>query len=462
VTPERYRSVNPATEEEIASYPIESETAIEGAIGGAQAAFGEFARRPVGERARLLVAVARRLDERTAELARLMALEMGKPLAQGEAEVRKCAWGCRYFAEHGEEFLAPERREAEGAEAWVVSEPLGPLLAIMPWNFPFWQFFRFAAPALVAGNTVLLKHAPSTPDCARAIEGLLRDAGAPEGVLRNVFLSNEQTARVIADDRVAGVTLTGSTTAGRAVAEVAGRHVKHVVLELGGSDPFVVLDDADLNRAVAAAVEGRCQNSGQSCIAAKRILVHDSRLAEFRERFVAAMEALVVGDPRDPGVDVGPLARADLRERLEGQVRASVARGAEILCGGARPMRRGWYYPPTVLARVPAGSPAADEELFGPVATLGSFASDEDAVALANASRYGLGATVWTRDLPRARRLVPAIRAGAVFVNGLVKSDPRLPFGGVRDSGLGRELGREGLLEFVNRKTVWIAGSDRG
>jgi succinate-semialdehyde dehydrogenase / glutarate-semialdehyde dehydrogenase len=455
VTPSPYRAVNPATEEEIASYPLEADAAIARALDGASTAFSSHSRAPVAERARVVLAVARALDERVAELARLMALEMGKPLAQGEAEIRKCARGCRYFAENGAGLLAPQRRESDGSEAWVVAEPLGPILAIMPWNFPFWQFFRFAAPALVAGNTVLLKHAPGTPGCGRAIEALLREAGAPEGLVRNLYLSNEQAARVVADDRVRGVSLTGSTAAGRAVAEVAGRHVKHVVLELGGSDPFVVLDDADLERVVPRAVEARCQNSGQSCIAAKRFLVHESRLSEFRERFVAAMSAQVVGDPLDPGVQIGPLARADLRERLERQVQALVDSGAELLCGGTRPRRRGWYYPPTVLARVPRAAPA-DEELFGPVAMLGSFGSEDEAVELANATRFGLGASIWTADVDRARRLVPSIRAGSVFVNGLVKSDPGLPFGGTGDSGLGRELGREGIHEFVHLKTVWI------
>ncbi len=452
-----YRSINPTTEDELAAYPAHSDAELERALADAVAAFGDFGRRPVAARARLVATVGAWLDEQRAELARLMALEMGKPVAQGIAEIRKCAWGCRYFAESGEAFLAPSPRESDGSEAWVAAEPLGPVLAIMPWNFPFWQFFRFAAPALVAGNTILLKHAPSTPRAPWRSSRLFHDAGAPPGVLRNLFLSNEQVARAIADDRIAGVTLTGSTAAGRAVAEVAGRHLKHAVLELGGADPFVVLDDADLDRAVPAAVEARCQNNGQSCIAAKRILVQRSRLDAFRDAFVAGMRGRVVGDPLVPGVDIGPLARRDLRDRLEAQVAQSVAMGSEVLCGGSRPTGRGWYYPPTVLERVPPGSPAAREELFGPVATLGAFDTDEEAVALANATRYGLGASLWTDDLARARRLVPAIRAGVVFVNGVVKSDPRLPFGGTKDSGLGRELGREGMLEFVQRKTVWIA-----
>jgi succinate-semialdehyde dehydrogenase/glutarate-semialdehyde dehydrogenase len=456
VTSSVYRAVNPATEEEVASYPIETEAAIEQALQTASAAFSSHARQPIAERGRLVASIARALEARASELSRLMALEMGKPLAQGDAEIRKCAWGCRHFAEQGPALLEPERRESDGREAWVSPEPLGPVLAIMPWNFPFWQFFRFAAPALVAGNSVLLKHAPSTPGCARAIEEIVREGGAPDGLVQNLFLSNEQAARVIADDRVRGVTLTGSTAAGREVAAVAGRHVKHVVLELGGSDPFVVLDDADLERVVPKAVEARCQNNGQSCIAAKRMLVAASRLDEFRERFVRAMSAQVVGDPLAAGTAIGPLARADLRERLEQQVRASVERGAELLCGGARPARRGWYYPPTVLERAPRGTPAADEELFGPVATLDAFRSDEEAVVLANGTRFGLGASLWTADVERARRLVPEIRAGSVFVNGVVKSDPRLPFGGVGDSGVGRELGREGLHEFVSHKTVWI------
>ena len=452
-----YRSVNPATEDELASYPCHSGSEVEQALAGAVASFADFGRRPVTERARLVAGVGRWLDERADELARLMALEMGKPVAQGIAEIRKCGWGCRYFSENAEAFLAAEPRESDGSEAWVTAEPLGPVLAIMPWNFPFWQFFRFAAPALVAGNTILLKHAPSTPQCALAIEGALTAAGAPPGVVRNLFLSNEQVAQAIGDSRVAGVTLTGSTAAGRAVAEVAGRHIKRTVLELGGADPFVVFPDADLDRAVPAAIEARCQNSGQSCIAAKRIFVHRSRIDAFRAAFVDGMRSRVVGDPLLPGVDLGPLARADLRDRLDEQIARSVALGAEVLCGGSRPEGRGWYYPPTVLEGVAPESPAAQEEMFGPAATLGTFDTDSEAVALANATRYGLAASLWTGDLERARRLVPAIQAGVVFVNGMVRSDPRLPFGGTKDSGLGRELGREGMLEFVRRKTVWIA-----
>jgi len=452
-----YRTLNPTTEEEVARYDLHTDSAVDAALASSARAFDAWRETAVAERGASLERAAELLESESSLLARLMALEMGKPLAQGEAEARKCAWGCRFYAGSAEAFLRAEPRATEGASAWVRREPLGPLLAIMPWNFPFWQFYRFAAPALAAGNTVVLKHAPSTPQCALAIEDLMRRAGFPVGVVQNLFLSDDQAARVIADDRVRGVTLTGSTRAGQAVAALAGRHVKPAVMELGGADPFIVLDDADLAEAVRAGVDARCQNSGQSCIAAKRFLVQRGIAAAFRESFVAAMTARRVGDPLESGIDIGPLARADLRDRLDEQVRRSLEAGARALCGGARPPGRGYFYPPTVLAEVRAESPAAEEELFGPVAALVEFGRDDEAVALANATRYGLGASLWTRDRERAHRLVPRIEAGSVFVNGLVKSDPRLPFGGVKDSGFGRELGREGLDEFVNLKTVWMA-----
>ena len=326
----------------------------------------------------------------------------------------------------------------------------------MPWNYPLWQFFRFAAPALMAGNTVLLKHAPSTPRCALAIVDILRSAGFPEPAVQSLFLTNEQAAVLIADARVRGVTLTGSTRAGGEVAATAGRQLKTMVMELGGSDPFVVFEEADFDRAVEVGVAARCINSGQSCVAAKRFLIQRSIFDAFSERFVAAMQAQTIGDPTDPSVEIGPLAREDLRDGLAEQVARSLDAGARVLCGGSPPARKGFLYPPTVLDRVDPASPAATEELFGPVAALMPFAEESDAIELANATRYGLGASVWTEDRARADRMIDELQAGSVFVNGLVKSDPALPFGGVKDSGFGRELSREGTLEFVNAKTVWI------
>jgi succinate-semialdehyde dehydrogenase/glutarate-semialdehyde dehydrogenase len=452
----KYQTVDPATGRLAREYPFASETDRRAAIDRAAVALASWRDTSPDHRAQHLVRAAEALDARATELARLMALEMGKTLAEGEAEIRKCATGCRYFAEHGPGFLAPVPHASDGLSAHVRHDPLGPILAIMPWNFPFWQFFRFAAPALVAGNVALLKHAPGTPGCALAIEGLLANAGFPEGAVQSLFLSNEQAADTIADPRVRGVTLTGSTRAGREVAATAGRWLKPSVLELGGSDAFVVLDDADLDRAIEVGVASRCLNNGQSCIAAKRFLVQAAVYERFRDGFVAGMRARVMGDPRDRTTTLGPLARRDLRDTLARQVEDSVRAGARVLCGGEVPEGEGFFYPATVLDDVPPDSPAATEELFGPVAALFPFDTEDDAVALANGTPYGLGASVWTRDPSRAERLVPRIEAGAVFVNGLVKSDPRLPFGGVRDSGWGRELARDGVLAFVNRKTVWI------
>jgi succinate-semialdehyde dehydrogenase/glutarate-semialdehyde dehydrogenase len=408
------------------------------------------------ERAAFLGRLAEALEGEAPALAETMAIEMGKPFAQGVAEARKCAWVCRHYAEHGAAMLAPERRESDGARAEVRYEPLGVVLAIMPWNFPLWQLVRFAAPAWTAGNAVLLKHAPNTPRCALALERLAAAASGDADLLVNLFLSNEQVAELLGRSEVAAVTLTGSSRAGRAVGALAGGNLKPSVLELGGSDPFVVLDDADLSRAVQVGVAARCQNSGQSCIAAKRFLVQAAVYDRFRELFVATMEAQRVGDPRVEGTAIGPLARLDLRDLLVAQVADALAHGARLLCGGSVPDGPGFFYPPTVLEGVPPAARAFREELFGPVACLYRFESDDEAIALANGTEYGLGASVWTADPARAERFVRAIEAGSVFVNGMVKSDPRLPFGGVKASGYGRELGVEGARAFVNVKTVWV------
>ncbi len=452
-----FRSVNPATGEVLETFEETAPAAIDDILERADVASREWRRRPVTERAERLRAAGRVLRERKDEYARTMALEMGKPLAQGVGEAEKCAWVCDFYAEHGATLLADEPRPSDATRSYVRFEALGPVLAIMPWNFPFWQVFRFAAPALVAGNASILKHAPNVPRCAVEIETVFHDAGFPDGLFRAVFLSNEGAGRVIADGRVRAVTLTGSDRAGSQVAEQAGRHLKKTVLELGGSDPFIVLDDADLERAAATAAEARLINSGQSCIAAKRFIVVDHVADAFLERFTTAMRARKVGDPLDPATQVGPQARLDLREKLHSQVQESVKRGAQVILGGQLPVGRGAFYPPTVLFAVEPGMPVFDQETFGPVAAVIRAKDEVDAIRVANASAYGLGAAVWTRDAQRGERVAREIEAGSVYVNGLVKSDPRLPFGGVKRSGYGRELSKEGLREFVNVKTVWVA-----
>jgi len=452
-----FQSVNPATGEVLETFEETAPDALTGILERADVASRDWRRRPVTERAERLRAAGRVLRERKEAYARTMALEMGKPLTQGAGEAEKCAWVCDYYAEHGPALLADEPRPSDASRSYIRFEALGPVLAIMPWNFPFWQVFRFAAPALVAGNAGILKHAPNVPRCAVAIEEVFRDAGFPDGLFRAVFLSNEGAGSAIADGRVRAVTLTGSDRAGSQVAEQAGRHLKKTVLELGGSDPFIVLDDADLERAARTAAEARLINSGQSCIAAKRFIVVEHVADQFLERFTSEMRARKVGDPLDPTTQVGPQARLDLRENLHRQVQESVQRGAQAILGGQLPRGRGAFYPPTVLVAVEPGMPAFDQETFGPVAAVIRAKDEADAIRIANASSYGLGAAVWTRDAQRGERVAREIEAGSVFVNGLVKSDPRLPFGGVKRSGYGRELSVEGLREFVNVKTVWVA-----
>jgi len=452
-----FQSVNPATGEVLETFEETAPDALTGILERADVASRDWRRRPVTERAERLRAAGRVLRERKEAYARTMALEMGKPLAQGAGEAEKCAWVCDYYAEHGPALLADEPRPSDASRSYIRFEALGPVLAIMPWNFPFWQVFRFAAPALVAGNAGILKHAPNVPRCAVEIEAVFRDAGFPDGLFRAVFLSNEGAGSAIADGRVRAVTLTGSDRAGSQVAEQAGRHLKKTVLELGGSDPFIVLDDADLERAARTAAEARLINSGQSCIAAKRFIVVERVADQFLERFTTEMRARKVGDPLDATTHVGPQARLDLRENLHRQVQESVQRGAQAILGGQLPRGRGAFYPPTVLVAVEPGMPAFDQETFGPVAAVIRAKDEADAIRIANASAYGLGAAVWTRDAQRGERVAREIEAGSVFVNGLVKSDPRLPFGGVKRSGYGRELSVEGLREFVNVKTVWVA-----
>ncbi|GGN20766.1 NAD-dependent succinate-semialdehyde dehydrogenase [Halarchaeum nitratireducens] len=455
------QTVNPTTEAELETYAHHDGEAIEEALDAASTAFEEWSARDVTERQTLVGSIAGGLRENLEEYAALMTDEMGKPLDQSRGELEKCAWVCEYYAENAAEFLQDERVGVHPKVKTKVSyEPLGPLVAVMPWNYPFWQVLRVAAPTLAAGNTMLLKHAPNVTGCATAIEDLLHDVGIPEGTFQTLVVGPDAVHDAIADDRVAAVTLTGSTRAGSAVAETAGKHLKPSVLELGGSDPFVVLDDAPIERAASVGVDARTKNNGQACIAAKRFIVVDDVYEAFKERFVAEMNDLVVGDPTESETDVGPLARDDLRDTLDEQVRATVDAGADVLLGGEPLDREGYFYAPTVLENVPEGTPAARDELFGPVASLFRVPDEAAAVELANDTDYGLGASVWTSDLDRAERLTGEIEAGAVFANELVSSDPRLPFGGVKSSGYGRELSSQGIREFTNEKTVWLSPPD--
>jgi succinate-semialdehyde dehydrogenase / glutarate-semialdehyde dehydrogenase len=456
------RSVNPATGEVIERYAGLTAEALEERLALAARAFASYRHTDLEQRAAWLQRAAAILDEERRGWAELMTREMGKPVAAAEAEAEKCAWACRYYAEQGAAFLADERVEAAAERSWVAYQPLGPILAVMPWNFPFWQLFRFAAPALMAGNVALLKHASNVPGCALAIEAIFRRAGFPEGVFQTLLIGSDAVERVLTDPRVRAATLTGSEAAGAAVAATAGRALKKTVLELGGSDPFIVMPSADLERAVATAVEARHINNGQSCIAAKRFIVHEAVAPSFIDGFVARAAALVVGDPMDERTDVGPLATESIRDELADQVERSVAAGARVLTGGRVPDRPGWYYPPTVLTDLTAGSPALCEETFGPVAAIQVVSSLDEAIEAANATEFGLGASVWSDDPAEVDRLVAEIEAGCVCVNRMVSSDPRLPFGGIKNSGYGRELGRFGMLEFVNIKAVAMDGARAG
>ena len=451
-----YWTVNPTTGELIESFPNAADADADRALDAATAGFATWSKSPFAERRELLRSLAQRLEGRATPFAETMALEMGKPLAEGEAEAKKCAWVCRYYAEEGERALAPDSHESDGSEAYVRYDALGPILAIMPWNFPFWQVFRFMAPAIAAGNVTILKHAPGVPRCALAISDLMKEAGTPEGVFQNLFLGNDQAARVIRDPRIQGVTLTGSSRAGKQVGAVAGGNLKTMVMELGGSDPFVVFADADLDEAAEVGALARCINSGQSCVSAKRFLVERSAFDDFEKRFIERLSTRKVGDPTDRSVQIGPLARKDLKDNLVRQVSESVAAGAEVVFRGEAPDGPGFFYPVSAITKVTEEMPAYSEELFGPAAVLLPFDDEDRAVSVANDTSYGLGASLWTSDRSRAERLIPRIEAGAVFINGLVKSDPRIPFGGIKESGFGRELAYEGLREFVNRKTVWI------
>ncbi len=451
-----FESVDPTTGSRLAAFPSLTEQEIVAALRRARAAFEAVRGTAHEERAAWLIAAAELFERGAGAYGRLMTREMGKPLAAAVAEARKCALACRYYAEHGARHLADEIIETDARRSYVRYEPLGAVLAVMPWNFPFWQVVRCAAPALMAGNVVLLKHAPSVPQCAVALEGIFARAGFPEGAFQNLFVEVEDIAKLLDDPIVQGASLTGSVRAGASLAAEAGARIKRTVLELGGSDPFIVLESADLDAAVRTAVDARMQNNGQSCIAAKRFILSNVIAEDFQARFLEGVASLVVGDPAEESTDIGPLATASVLETLERQVRESVEAGASILAGGERLERPGFFYAPSVLADIPPGSPADEEELFGPVASLFRVGSLDEAIRRANSTAYGLGASVWTRDEEEAARCARELTAGQVFVNGMVASDPRLPFGGVKASGYGRELGPHGIREFVNVKTVWI------
>jgi len=450
------RAVNPATGEILREYREHTSEEMESLLDRSRVAFLGWREVPMGVRAEKMRRAAQVLRGRRDVWAQLMTAEMGKTLAAAGAEVDKCAWVCDHYADHASAYLAPEPVATDAGRSFVRFDPLGPVLAVMPWNFPFWQVFRFAAPALMAGNVGLLKHASNVPGCALGIEEVFREAGFPEGCFTTLLVGAALAERAIAHPAVVAVTLTGSEPAGSKVAAAAGAALKKTVLELGGSDPFLVLADADPEAAAQSACLARCINNGQSCIAAKRFIVEAPVAERFESSFARAMAALRVGDPMDPATDVGPLAREDLLVELEDQVARAVRAGARLVTGGRRLEGPGYYYTPTVLSDVAPGNPAFDEETFGPVAAVTVARDAEEAVALANRSRFGLGASVWTGEAARGEALAARIEAGAVFVNGIVKSDPRLPFGGVKASGYGRELAAFGIREFVNIKSVWV------
>ena len=449
-------SLNPTTGERIATFPEMGKEQVDRILDAAVKAQRDWARTSIAERAVPMRKVAALLRERAPELGRLAALEMGKPVKDGAAEAVKCAWVCEFYAENAEKFLAPRPEASDGSRAYVRFDPLGVILAVMPWNFPYWQVFRFIAPHLMAGNGGLLKHASNVPQCALAIEKLMHDAGFPPDLFRTLLVGSKPVRGIILDPRIAAATITGSEPAGRAVAAAAGEALKPSVMELGGSDPFIVLADADLDQAAKVGALARTINAGQSCICAKRFIVEAPVYDAFLERFTAAMKAVKVGDPMQPGTDIGPQARIDLRDEMHALVLQAIAEGARPTLGCTVPVGPSAFYPVSILADVKTTNVAAREELFGPVAVVMRADSADHAVEIANDSRFGLGASLWTRSEAQIERLVPRIEAGAVFVNGLVKSDPRLPFGGVKTSGYGRELGLEGIRAFVNVKTVWV------
>ncbi|MFC2131562.1 NAD-dependent succinate-semialdehyde dehydrogenase [Bacteroidota bacterium] len=450
-------TINPATEEMIKEYQELNSNEIENKLNLSAKAFKQWRKTSFNKRSDLMLKAADILDDRKEEYAKLMAVEMGKPLAQGISEAEKCAWVCRYYAENAEEQLKEHKIKTEFSESFVSFQPIGSVLAIMPWNFPFWQVFRFAAPTLMAGNTGVLKHARNTMGCAEAIEELFLQAGFPEGVFTNLRIGSKPVKDIIANDIVSAVTLTGSSQVGSEVAKISGSHIKKTVMELGGADAYVVLKDADLEKSVEACVIARLINSGQSCIAAKRFIVDKTIVNEFEELMIDKMSKYVMGNPLDDDVNIGPQARKDLQLDLKRQVDDSIKKGATCTYGGKIKSDKGFYYPATVLSNVKPGMPAFEEELFGPVAAIITADNEKEAIDIANSSIYGLGGAVFTRDIEKGRRIASEeLQSGACFVNDFVRSDPRLPFGGIKQSGYGRELSEFGIREFVNIKTVCV------
>jgi acyl-CoA reductase-like NAD-dependent aldehyde dehydrogenase len=450
------QTINPTTGEVLETFEPYNERQINEALEQARHAFVEWRATPFAERANHLHSIASYLRDHQAELARLAVLEMGKSITEAEAEVEKCAWNCDYFAEHAQEFLREEHVATNATQSYIALHPLGVILAVMPWNFPYWQVFRFAAPTLMAGNTAVLKHASNVSRVALEIERIFQEAGLPQGVLRTVLVPGSQTRRLIEDHRISAVTLTGSDAAGVEVAAASGHVLKKTVLELGGSDAFIVLEDADLDQAAQVAVTARFQNNGQSCIAAKRFIVVEAVAEAFERKFVEAASKLQVGNPLNRETRIGPMARGDLRDALDGQVQASIQMGARVLLGGKPIEGKGYFYAPTIVTDVTSDMPMFREETFGPAAAVIHARDTEHAVELANDSVFGLSCNLWTRDIEQARRLASRIAAGSLFINGMTASDPRLPFGGIKRSGYGRELSWFGIREFVNIQTVWI------
>jgi succinate-semialdehyde dehydrogenase/glutarate-semialdehyde dehydrogenase len=450
-------SINPATGEKLQEFRAFDGAEIEKRLRCADKAFSKYRRTTFTDRSVFLEAAAELLFQEKGKFAQIITLEMGKLFRDSLAEIEKCARGCRFYAENGERFLEEEPAQTDAAESYVEYQPVGPVLAIMPWNFPFWQVFRFAAPALLAGNVGLLKHASNVPQCALAIEQIFCRAGFEDGVFQTLLIEPEQVEKIIIDPRVKAVTLTGSEKAGGAVASTAAREIKKSVLELGGSDAFIVMPSADFERALSTAVKARTINSGQSCIAAKRFLIADQIYDEFLDQFVARMRALKIGDPMDETTEIGPLATEQILQGVHDQVQKSIAAGAKLLTGGNRIHGPGFFYEPTVLVNVPKESPAYREEVFGPVASIFRVRDSSEAIALANDTTFGLGSSAWTNDREEQKLFVSELEAGMVFINAMVASDPRLPFGGVKRSGFGRELGAAGIREFTNTKTIWIS-----
>lgn len=449
-------SISPTTGETLKTFEPLTQQQLQTKLARADETFRAFRRTSFSERGEIMDRVAHILESEKQDWARLMTSEMGKPIKAAVGEIEKCAWVCRYYAQTAERHLADEIVETNASRSYVHFQPLGPVLAVMPWNFPFWQVFRFAAPALMAGNVGLLKHASNVPQCALAIEEIFHRAGFPEGAFQTLLIGSDLVQFVLEDSRVAAATLTGSEQAGQSIASIAGKQIKKTVLELGGSDPFIVMPSAKLDEAVSTAVKARTINNGQSCIAAKRFIIAAEIYEEFEGRFVEGMKELRIGDPMNESTDIGPLATPQILRDVEEQVKTSIAAGAHLLTGGKRVNRSGNFYEPTVLANVPANAPASCEEVFGPVAALYRVRDIEEAIDLANNTTFGLGAAAWTNDAQEQNRFIETLEAGCVFINGMVASDPRLPFGGVKRSGYGRELGEFGIREFVNIKMVWV------